>query len=330
MKTRKGAVTRIILWTCVMCVLIGLLVVGVGGISLAGDGRGWKGFENITMFFSNQYDHADEYAAGGTSIMAGNISKVKIHWVSGGVTVRVQEDSAFSFSETTSRALGEDEMLHYRVDGDTLTIEYTRSGGGWLRNSLPSKQLAFAIPAGAELELLAIESASGTVAVDGADQWIDEIDVENVSGSVQLSGLRAGLLDIETASGSVDVGGAVDVIRTEGVSGSQTYRLGQTPQEMRVESVSGSVTVFLPGERGFVAEMEAVSGSMNSTIGQMEGNRRCVYGDASASLRFEMVSGSVRLREDRTLMREQAKAKPTVAVEEKGNGDAGTSGQRKF
>ena len=71
----------------------------------------------------------------------------------------------------------------------------------------------------------------------------------------------------------------------------------RTPENVDAESVSGNVNIALPEGTGFKAEMDSVSGSVNSAFSvDRKGDDRYVYGDESCSIDVNTVSGNLSLR----------------------------------
>ncbi|MDL2319221.1 hypothetical protein LJC74_09160, partial [Eubacteriales bacterium OttesenSCG-928-A19] len=124
-------------------------------------------------------------------------------------------------------------------------------------------------------------------------------------------------------------------ISSETVSGSQTYWLAPPLKELDVEAVSGSITVYLSKNTGFTAELDTLSGSISSDFAEMNGRRQARYGDGSAALRFESVSGSVSIMHDAALDATPKPAKestpaPTATTAPTTKGEPIPSSHRKY
>lgn len=346
---RKRAATRVWVWTLVTIVLFAALMAGISGFSFAG-----ISLTGLSGVFT--YDDAAEYTAGGASVAAGGIREIDIHWVAGAVKVQVYGGDTIQFSETASRALETDEMLHYRIKNGKLILQYRKAGGlGQLLTNTPDKALELLLPSSLVLEELSIENVSSEVDIQGRQTRIRAVDIETVSGSVALSGVYGDLLDVESVSASLSLSGdfaeaklenvsgsllmegSFELIKAEAVSGSQTYRLVTTPNSLRAESVSGSIQVYMAKDAGFRASLDTVSGSIQSDFATLNGRHDASFGDGKGSFQFETVSGNVTLAYDDTLT---PRATPTPApvspspsparTEPAGGTDAIPSSQRQF
>lgn len=362
---RKRAATRVWVWTLVLFILIGVLMLGLNGFSFAS--------LNITGFGTAfRYDDSGEYTPGSASVSTQSIRQIDIHWVAGEVRFIAYDGDTIQFSETAGRALDTDEQLHYRVKNDKLTLQYRASGRlAQLFSNTPAKTLEVLVPASMALDALKIENVSSIIAIEGGGMAIPSVDIETVSGSVSLAGLTGRSLDVESVSGAVKVAGDFDAVDLENVSGSitvaaqgntlelsstsgsmdvqgafqeisaeivsgnQTYRLTRTPTAMRAESVSGGITLYLTKAYGFNASLDSLSGSLRSDFAMQSDKHHASFGDGKASLRFETVSGGVSLLYDASL---EAAATPTPSPKPSATPDPGNSfstdpipaSQRKF
>lgn len=292
---KRNASIRIVVWTIVAMVLFAALMVGIGGFS----------FPNLNFFSagaSYTYDNADQYSAGGATVAASGIREIDVSWVSGEVNVTVYDGTEIRFSESSNKTLDEDDQLQYRVRDGKLTIQYTKPRRGLqIFNNTPSKTLELQIPSSMTLKKLSIDNVSSTVYVDAGHLYIDEVDLESVSGSVTLSNLNTAKLDMESVSGDIQAGGLVDVLDVETVSGTQTYSLPWLPYEADMDSISGNVIVYTTRETGFTVKLESVSGNLTSDIATDQVKRQMTYGDGSSKIDVETVSGNVAVNYDASL-----------------------------
>ena len=274
---------------------------------------GWH-FWRLGSFSGYTYQHSDRYTAGGGSLDAGAVNAIDIDWVSGSIEVTAYQGNTVTFSETAKRTLSEKDQLHYYLDNGTLRIRFcgpTRRGFVSRQNN---KSLSLLVPEGLLLDALDVETVSASVDVSGVDAH--EIDIENISGSTTLSSVHGNALDFETVSGSLqaelsefarlDAESVSGRLRAEGtfravslstVSGSVQVAPGGFVERIDAESISGSITVILPPDiAGFTANVDSVSGSLSCDFPAKTFKNGSVYGDGSAMLDFESVSGSVAIR----------------------------------
>lgn len=171
---------------------------------------------------------------------------------------------------------------------------------------------------------LKIDNVSGRTTVAGAPQELEvdsvsgdviltvnraNVQAETVSGAIRISGRLGPEVDVETVSGDIDLR-PVDtpMQRVEGasVSGDMRVRTALSPRaRVRLESVSGDIALNLP--RGTSAELraESFSGTLRATGATVErpehgpgSSLRQRYGNGDAEVSIETFSGDADVRMD--------------------------------
>jgi DUF4097 and DUF4098 domain-containing protein YvlB len=140
-----------------------------------------------------------------------------------------------------------------------------------------------------------ISTVSGDVVIDGCS---GNISLNAVSGEVSVRN-HTGRISARTVSGDITATGAVSKFGSDGVSGDVFLDLSGTPNDVRVNTVSGSVTTRL--EAGFGAEykINTVSGRIqldNAEISGVRGSYTGKYGTldkAWLDFRANTVSGNI-------------------------------------
>lgn len=301
---KKNAMIRIWIWTFVAFVLLTTMVLGMGGIvSFATNTNG----RNST---------GTAYSDGGVSIPAGNIREIDVNWVSGEMDIRFYDGADIQITETADRALNDNQRLRYEVKGDKLIIDFSGKNIGLFVNT-PSKSLELLIPAGIALDKLSVENVSSGVTLTGKNTQLNELDIDNVSGTVFVADVHARKLDMETVSGSVEFTGTYAEIDAESVSGKQVYRLASLPGKMDADSVSGAIVIYTNGHDGFVANLDTVSGKITSDFAEVPNKHTAMFGNNGARLEFETVSGSVSIQQDGNLQAPAVQAEDSAAKPDK-------------
>lgn len=324
MKKKRNALVRVCLWSFIAMVLIAGLFSAMGGSSRA------LSLDIFTQRGSNRQAYAEDM--GSYTVPAVGIQSISVEWVSGTVDVNVHSGNDIYFSESSGSALKEDDLLHYTVKGGKLSISFTAPRKGILSwfQSTPSKSLTLNLPASLVLEKLALENVSSTLTFNGAGLSIEKLDIENVSGKITVQNATADKFELESVSGSIDIHGSFSSVQSENVSGKQIFRLSTTPDTMKVEVVSGDITVYLPKDKGFTATLDSVSGGMKSDFADVQG-KNARFGDGAAKLSFESVSGGVSILYDGPQPVEKPEAaKPTPVPAPTSNGEPVSGGSRNF
>lgn len=252
---------------------------GDWGEQVGEDLSGW-----IDGSYTIAYGNADQYSVGAGSIPAEGISRVEIYWQAGTVTVAQGEGEAITFTE--SEAEEEKYELHYLVEGDQLTIRFAKDG---IYRSLPSKDLTLTLPG--VLGDLVVDTVSASVEIPALP--IQGISLDTVSGNCTVAGDPT-VLEWESVSGELTFTGSAMEIQGDSVSGSAAFHLTETPSRFTCDTVSGDVSLTIPGERSFEAKLNTTSGDLRCDLPtQTVGKNTLSYeanGDAAA-FTVDTVSG---------------------------------------
>ena len=116
-----------------------------------------------------------------------------------------------------------------------------------------------------------------------------------MSGGIRAGELRCEGLYISTVSGEAEIEGSMEKLRcsstsgeirasglpegcqveTDTVSGNTELRFEGCPGDIEADSVSGKVSLYLPGNMGFELDYDSVSGDLDCDFPQLRG----VFGD---------------------------------------------------
>lgn len=263
-----------------------------------------------------EYPQSDKYQVGDVRL-DGNVDKVEIHWISGGVELLASDSDTVRVKEFNTP---EDEELKLRhwLDGSTLHIQPCASGAVY--PGTLNKTLTIMLPAG-RVDSILVDGVSCDVAMTGLEART--VSIDTVSGAAELedctvkerlemdstSGdLRAslkgalGVLDFSTISGAAELNGCeiTDKLKMDSTSGGLSADLKGTLELLDFSSVSGAVK--LDGAEVKRVDFDTTSGAMelklerepeelthNSTSGSLS---LTLPGDADFELEFDTVSGS--------------------------------------
>ena len=252
---------------------------GDWGEQVGEDLSGW-----IDGSYTIAYGNADQYSVGAGSIPAEGISRVEIYWQAGTVTVAQGEGEAITFTESETEE--EKYELRYLVEGDQLTIRFAKDG---IYRSLPSKDLTITLPGA--LGDLVVDTVSASVEIPALP--IQGISLDTVSGKCTVAGDPT-VLEWESVSGELTFTGSAMEIQGDSVSGSAAFHLTETPSRFTCDTVSGDVSLTIPGERSFEAKLNTTSGDLRCDLPtQTVGKNTLSYeanGDAAA-FTVDTVSG---------------------------------------
>ena len=252
---------------------------GDWGEQVGEDLSGW-----IDGSYTIAYGNEDQYSVGAGSIPAEGISWVEIYWQAGSVTVEQGEGEAITLTESETEE--EKYELRYLVEGDQLTIRFAKAG---IYRSLPSKDLTITLPGA--LGDLVVDTVSASVEIPVLP--IQGISLDTVSGKCTVAGDPT-VLEWESVSGELTFTGSAMEIQGDSVSGSAAFHLTETPSRFTCDTVSGDVSLTIPGERSFEAKLNTTSGDLRCDLPtQTVGKNTLSYeanGDAAA-FTVDTVSG---------------------------------------
>lgn len=245
---------------------------------------------SATYTFCTQAEGAAGYVSETFSVEPARVREIEVDWLGGSVMVVLTDDDSLSFAEMAYQDVPEEQRLSYALDGDTLKIDFCRSGH--LLSSSPEKQLVLSIPRGLTLEKFEADTTAAAVNVTGLHT--QTVDISTVSGGVDLAA-EAYEIDISTTGGCAAVDADFYQLDFSAVSGSLTLTM-QRAAEVDAETVSGGVTIHLPpSSYGFALDFETVSGTPEIAVDANGGDGHWTYGDKASTLTVDTVSGNLSL-----------------------------------
>lgn len=245
---------------------------------------------SATYTFCTQAEGAAGYVSETFSVEPARVREIEVDWLGGSVMVVLTDDDSLSFAEMAYQDMPEEQRLSYALDGDTLKIDFCRSGH--LLSSSPEKQLVLSIPRSLTLEKFEADTTAAAVNVTGLHT--QTVDISTVSGGVDLAA-EAYEIDISTTGGCAAVDADFYQLDFSTVSGSLTLTM-QRAAEVDAETVSGGVTIHLPpSSYGFALDFETVSGTPEIAFDANGGDGHWTYGDKASTLTVDTASGNLSL-----------------------------------
>ncbi len=285
MTNRTSAWIRLIIWSLVALVLVSILVSVI-----------FLGKTGSYFYIGANYSEKAGFQLGGATVEADGIRKIEIDWDRGDITIDLGQGDQIAFEESGASSLSDKERMRYRVRDGVLTIVPRGSSGIFHFGRAADKHLTVSMPA--TLPELEIDAVSGEVQVSGTATEaleLDSLQIETVSGAVMLERVTAARLQIETVSGRIHCDGSFGEIKTETVSGNAEFVSMQAPESVDCESVSGKISLQIPQNSGFRADYDSVSGKFTCEFPAGIEGGRAVYGDGSRQYKFETISGDMEI-----------------------------------
>lgn len=200
------------------------------------------------------YEHAERYSVG-DAVIEQPVGDIDIDWYGGEVTLRRGE--RFRVSEESDSTLSDSLRLRYYVDKDSvLNIRYAQSGSYRHEQLLNlNKRLVVEVP---------------------MDAAIDEIDIDMVSGMLNLDSVQCRELSIDGVNVTAHV---------------WTHVL---PDKIDFDGVNATLRLYVPPTAGMTVEIDGVNTELRSTlpVGK-EDKKTHVVGDGRCKVDVDAVNGTV-------------------------------------
>ncbi len=300
---RKSAIVRIVLWSVVALVLTGILISALT----------FNKNPNAPIISNDyKYDNEKEYSVGATELSANEFTSVRVDWISGNIYLHAYDGDKVKLEETSHDDIEEKYQLRWLVKDNTLYIRPCKSMSSWnLADEIPTKDLFIYIPndLAVIMDEVEIDNSSACMSISGitadefdiasvsGDIWFEkcnanEMKIENVSGYVNLTETNADIFDIENVSGNVEIMGIVNSLSADSVSGEVLLCTNQAPQSADILTVSGDIKFQLLESEGFCIDFDSVSGKVTSEFPLTINDGEQTYGNGSRDFNFETVSGN--------------------------------------
>lgn len=220
------------------------------------------------------------------------IREIKIEWISGSVTVEPGDVQEITFLES-GNGTDKYEMV-WKQSGDELVIQYSKDSsiaGFGLHFGDGSKDLTVTVPRGWVCDSLELDTASTDLTV--RDMIIREMEIDSASGTAKFENCTVSSLDVDTASGDVTFTGSLSELDFEAASASFTGVLENVPDKVKMDSMSGGLTLTLPEGAGFTVSLDAMSSDFSSDFPTVKKNKSYVCGDGHCKIDVSAMSGDV-------------------------------------
>lgn len=217
------------------------------------------------------YSDSKRYTAGNAEV-TGKVRTIDINWIDGQVNIGLHDGDGVIVKETSGKDLDKEERLRWYLKDGTLYIKYAESGFRSAKSL--DKKLTVLLP---------------------EDLTLTKLTIDAVSAKTTVTDITAGKLEINTVSGGAKLQlHRVDSEQINSVSGAVSIKADNAMDRITVDTVSGSVTLRLPGDEGFEAAVDTVSGDVDCEGCTVKG-KQYVAGDRKCDVQVDTVSGNIHL-----------------------------------
>ena len=184
-------------------------------------------------------------------------------------------------TETASKELNEDQMVHTWVDGSILYVKYCASKKGIDMRNL-NKKLKIEIPADYAFEMVNVSVSSANASLENLES--KNIQVTASSGNINVSGI-ANAVGLSASSGNIVFGqqGEMDKVKLTTSSGCVTTTIEKTENlEIRTSSGdiqvdAGNITTFDLNSSSGACEVRFLEAAQKAKVDTSSGNVRVYF-----------------------------------------------------
>ena len=208
--------------------------------------------------------HAEQYHVGDAEISAA-VRNLEIEWTSGAVHIAYHSGNTVILSEKTAGAISEDMRMRWRLDGDTLRIEYDQPGFHWFSMLPHDKELTVTLPQGHTFQEASISSTSADLDIPAL--YADILKLKSTSGDIRVA-VNARILQGKATSGDMEIQALsmAEEITLASTSGKITLEAAGAERKTEIDSTSGAIRAAMKQTGQFKAE--STSGDVYAVIGE--------------------------------------------------------------
>lgn len=196
------------------------------------------------------------------SVAADGVSSLNLAWIAGIVEIVPVSGDEIKISETCENSLDDETALCWRVENGRLEIKYSAR-----RDELPVKYLRIGLPETIELEDVAVDMTTSSISAEG--MTMEKLSVGSVSGNLIFRNCTVGTVTAETVSGEVQIG------------------MRNADAKLKINTVSGNVSLLVPEGMQPSVRFSSVSGDMVHSID-------CTVSE-NAAFSVDTVSGNLQI-----------------------------------
>lgn len=254
---KTNAIIRIVIYSLVALLLVGALLVCLG----MGN-------------FQFQFNLGGNYNTGSGSADAQQISKLDLDWAAGSITIQVADTDKITFTESGN--FEDDQAMAYQIQGDTLSIQYSKPSVQIGFISTPSKDLTITVPAG----------------------WVcKELDLDGAALEIRIDGITVGALDMDGADTELTFSGALETLECDGAACELELNCTNQPKEIELNGANCTAVLTLPKDCGFRVEMDGLDCDFHSDLPCSTNHGSYVYGDGACFISANGLACRITIKE---------------------------------
>ena len=253
---KSNAIARIILYSLLILLLVGILCVGL--------------FADLFTIHGGSVTTTASTTGKTVSVNASGVSRIQIDWAAGAITMVTADTDTISFSE--SGEITEKYTMTHNLKDGTLEIDYAKSSVTVGIGSIPSKDLTITVP----------------------QDWVcQELELDGAALEVNIDGLTVQEFDIDGAANEIRFTGSLDTLECDGAACELTLNCLEKPRKIDLDGASVEMDLYLPQDCGFLVQMDGLGCSFRSDLDYTGGNGDYSYGDHYCQINADGLSCSI-------------------------------------
>ena len=270
---KGNAIARIIIYSVLILVLIGILVVALGA-------------NNYFKFGTS----GGTPVVGSMNVDESDVRNLEINWASGNITI-IRDDIDEILVEEIANGEIKDPMT-YNLRGNTLQINYAEGNVRIGFGSLQKKDLNITVPMDWSCGDLIINSASTDVEI--REIAADQLELNTASSNCTITNSTIGNLELNGASCDLNYSGSLNSLTCDGASANITAVFTNVPRSIELDGASADLDITLPSNCGYEIDMDGVSNRCTSEFTTSKGSHS--YGNGACKITIDGVSATVHIR----------------------------------
>lgn len=238
---KTNAIIRIIIYSLVIILLVGLLLTCLG----------------VGSFMFNVQTGGSEVNEGTGSVKAENIDDLQIDWAAGSVTIVTDNNTdAITFTETGD--FSEKYAMVYTLKNGTLSLEYAKPSLAIGFISTPTKELVITVPSG----------------------WVcNELEIDGAALEVNISGIHISKLQLDGAAMKLNLEGSVQELDVDGAACKLNISCSGYPDLIEIDGASCELNLTIPENCGMLIQTDGIACDVDSNLELTHRNDGYLHGD---------------------------------------------------
>ena len=255
---KANAITRIVIYSVVILLLVGVLVV-----CLCAD-----------SFFAITNSGSDTITDHTATVPASEVESLSIEWAAGTITIKTADTPNITVTESGNYS--EKYTMVCTQRGTDLEIQYAKSSLTVGIGSVPAKDLVITVP----------------------ENWnVNEIELDGAALEVHVSGIAVANLNLDGAAMELTFNGQLNELDVDGAACELNMVCVNKPAAMEIDGASCELDLTLPSDCGYLVQTDGLGCSFDAdTEYTLQGDRDYVYGDRHCKINVDGLACQIKLR----------------------------------